>query len=119
SWVRQTAMRFPHSARVINAPAALSDVQDVNTAPINEDAARLKRLGAGFSECFMTAPSPGIVATTMLNQHYHSHVASLTDLAKALGNKYRAIHDSGLVLQINSPDLAMERHRFFAELTDA
>src|SRR5450755_1309056 len=26
SWVRQTAMRFPHSARVINAPAALSDV---------------------------------------------------------------------------------------------
>src|SRR5258708_7129174 len=35
SWVRQTAMRFPHSTPVINAPAAMSDVQYVNSAPIN------------------------------------------------------------------------------------
>jgi 5-methyltetrahydropteroyltriglutamate--homocysteine methyltransferase len=45
SYGRQAAMRFPHSARVINAPAALSDVRYVNGAPIEEDAARLKRLG--------------------------------------------------------------------------
>jgi 5-methyltetrahydropteroyltriglutamate--homocysteine methyltransferase len=119
SYVRQTAMRFPHSARVSNAPAALSDVRYVNSTPINEDAARLKRMGDRFSECFMTAPSPGIVATTMLNQHYDSHEAYLMALAKALSNEYRAIHDAGLVLQIDSPDLAMERHRFFSDLTDA
>src|ERR1700733_1711012 len=119
SYVRQTALRFPHSARVSNAPAALSDVRYVNSAPINADAARLKRLGGRFSECFMTAPSPGIVATTMLNQHYDSHEAYLTALAKALANEYRAIHDAGLILQIDSPDLAMERHRFFGQLTDA
>jgi 5-methyltetrahydropteroyltriglutamate--homocysteine methyltransferase len=119
SYVRQTAMRFPHSARVSNAPAALSDVRYVDSAPINEDAARLKRMGGRFSECFMTAPSPGIVATTMLNQHYDSHEAYLTALAKALSNEYRAIHDAGLILQIDSPDLAMERHRFFGHLTDA
>ena len=119
SYVRQTAMRFPHSARVANAPAALSDVRYVNAVPINEDAARLKRMGGRFSECFMTAPSPGIVATTMLNQHYDSHKAYLTALAKALSNEYRAIHDAGLILQIDSPDLAMERHRFFGRLTDA
>lgn len=119
SYVRQTAMRFPHSARVSNAPAALSDVRYVNSAPIEEDAARLKRMGGGFSECFMTAPSPGIVATTMLNQHYDSHEAYLMALAKALSNEYRAIHDAGLILQIDSPDLAMERHRFFGHLTDA
>src|SRR5215471_10660868 len=75
SYARQTELRFPHSARVANAPAALSDVQYVDSAPINEDAARLKRMGSRFSECFMTAPSPGIVATTMLNQHYDSHEA--------------------------------------------
>ena len=119
SWVRQTAMRFPHSARVVNAPAALSDVQYVNSAPINEDAARLKRMGGQFSECFMTAPSPGIVATTLLNQHYDSHEAYLMALAKALSHEYRAIHDAGLILQIDAPDLAMERHRFFGGLTDA
>ncbi len=117
SYVRQAAARFPHMARAMNAPAARSDVRYVNGAPIMEDAARLKRLGGGFSECFMTAPSPGIVATTMLNQHYDSHEAYLTALAKALANEYRAISDAGLILQIDAPDLAMERHRFFDHLT--
>ncbi|HVY15433.1 MAG TPA: cobalamin-independent methionine synthase II family protein [Rhodopila sp.] len=119
SYARQTAARFPHSARVTNAPAALSEVRYVNSAPIEEDAARLKRLGGRFRECFMTAPSPGIVATTMLNQHYDSHEAYLMALAEALSHEYRAIHDAGLVLQIDSPDLAMERHRFFGHLDDA
>jgi 5-methyltetrahydropteroyltriglutamate--homocysteine methyltransferase len=119
SYARQTELRFPHSARVANAPAALSDVQYVDSAPINEDAARLKRMGSRFSECFMTAPSPGIVATTMLNQHYDSHEAYLTALAKALSNEYRAIHNAGMVLQIDAPDLAMERTRFFSHLGEA
>lgn len=119
SYVRQAAARFPHMARAMNAPAALSDVRYVNRAPIMEDAARLRRLGGGFSECFMTAPSPGIVATTMINQHYDSHEAYLTALAKALANEYRAIFDAGLILQIDAPDLAMERHRFFDHLADA
>ena len=118
SYVRQMAMRFPHSARVSNAPAALSDVRYVNSAPINEDAARLKRMWSRFSECFITAPSPGIVATTMLNQHYDSHEAYLTALAKALSNEYRAIHNAGMILQIDAPDLAMERHRFFGHLKE-
>src|SRR6201998_4777152 len=87
--------------------------------PSNEDAARLKRMGSRFSECFMTAPSPGIVATTMLNQHYDSHEAYLMALAKALSHEYRAIHDAGMVLQIDSPDLAMERNRFFSHLGEA
>jgi len=119
SYVRQSAARFPHMARAMNAPAALSDVRYVNSAPIKEDAERLKRLGGRFSECFMTAPSPGIVATTMLNQHYDSHEAYLMALAKALANEYRAIHDAGLILQIDAPDLAMEWHRFFDGLTDS
>ena len=119
SYVRQSAARFPHTARAVNAPAALSEVRYVNSAPIKEDAARLKRMGGGFRQCFMTAPSPGIVATTMLNQHYDSHEAYLMALARALSHEYRAIHDAGLILQIDSPDLAMERHRFFDHLDEA
>jgi 5-methyltetrahydropteroyltriglutamate--homocysteine methyltransferase len=118
SYVRQTAARFPHTARLINAPAALSEVRYVNATPIKHDAARLKRLGGDFRECFMTAPSPGIVATTMINQYYDSHEAYLMALAAALSNEYREIYAAGLVLQIDSPDLAMERHRFFSQLTD-
>src|SRR6195952_4643044 len=41
SYARQAALRFPHSARVTNAPAALSEVRYVNSTPIKEDAARL------------------------------------------------------------------------------
>jgi 5-methyltetrahydropteroyltriglutamate--homocysteine methyltransferase len=72
SYARQTELRFPHSARVANAPAALSDVQYIDSAPINEDAARLKRMGTRFSECFMTAPSPGILATQRSCQWRHA-----------------------------------------------
>jgi 5-methyltetrahydropteroyltriglutamate--homocysteine methyltransferase len=118
SYVRQTAARFPHTARTVNAPAALSEVRYVNSTPIKDDAARLRRLGGDFCECFITAPSPGIVATTMLNQHYDSHEAYLMALASALANEYRAIFEAGMVLQIDSPDLAMERHRFFSDLSD-
>jgi 5-methyltetrahydropteroyltriglutamate--homocysteine methyltransferase len=118
SYARQTAARFPYSARVANAPAALSEVRYVDAAPIRADAERLRKLGSGFAETFMTAPSPGIVATTMINQHYASHEAYLMALAEALANEYRAIHAAGHVLQIDSPDLAMERHRFFGHLDE-
>ena len=118
SYFRQMTARFPHSARVANAPAALSEVRYVDGKPIRDDAERLKRLGGGFRETFMTAPSPGIVATTMINQHYASHEAYLMALADALANEYRAIHAAGHVLQIDSPDLAMERHRFFGHLDE-
>ena len=117
-YMRQMAARFPHSARVVNAPAALAEVAYVNGAPIREDAERLSKLGGGFAETFMTAPSPGIVATTMINQHYASHEAYLMALAAALAHEYRAIHAAGHVLQIDSPDLAMERHRFFGHLDE-
>ncbi len=118
SYYRQMAARFPHSARVMNAPAALSAVEYVDGAPIREDADRLRKLGTGFRETFMTAPSPGIVATTMLNQHYDGHEAYLMALAAALAHEYRAVHEAGHVLQIDAPDLAMERHRFFGHLDE-
>jgi 5-methyltetrahydropteroyltriglutamate--homocysteine methyltransferase len=118
SYSRQAETRFPHSARVANAPAAISAVQYIDDKPILEDAARLRELGGGGAETFMTAPSPGIIATTMLNRHYESHDAYLMALASALSNEYRAIHEAGHLLQIDSPDLAMERHRFFHYLGD-
>jgi 5-methyltetrahydropteroyltriglutamate--homocysteine methyltransferase len=116
--MQQIAARFPHTARLTNAPAAISEVRYVNGGPIREDAARLRKLGSGFLETFMTAPSPGVVATTMINQYYASHEAYLTALATALAQEYRAIHEAGHVLQIDAPDLAMERHRFFGHLDE-
>ena len=38
SWTQQLATRFPHSARMMNPPSAVSEVAYINDAPIREDA---------------------------------------------------------------------------------
>jgi 5-methyltetrahydropteroyltriglutamate--homocysteine methyltransferase len=67
----------------------------------------------------MTAPSPGIVASTMLNAYYPSHEAYLDAIAREMRNEYQAIHRAGLILQIDAPDLAMDRVMMFRDLSDA
>jgi 5-methyltetrahydropteroyltriglutamate--homocysteine methyltransferase len=66
----------------------------------------------------MTAPSPGIISTTMLNAFYDSQQSYLNALAREMRNEYLAIHRSGLLLQIDAPDLAMDRSMFYRDLPD-
>ena len=61
-------------------------------------------------EMFMTAASPGIVALTLANRYYDSHEDYLFALAEELRKEYEIIVASGLTLQLDCPDLAMERH---------
>jgi 5-methyltetrahydropteroyltriglutamate--homocysteine methyltransferase len=63
----------------------------------------------------MTAASPGIVAAVMENRHYPSLAEYVRAVAAALAVEYRCIVDHGLVLQIDAPDLALERHQLFAD----
>jgi len=114
--------RFPKRSRMQNAPEAKAELHYLGGDPIREELARLKRAvesAGAFSDCFMTAPSPGIVSTTMLNAYYDSHESYLTALAHELRNEYRAIHEAGFLLQIDSPDLAMDRSMFYRDATDA
>ena len=67
----------------------------------------------------MTAPSPGIIASTMLNAHYATHEAYLAAIAREMKNEYLAIHQAGLILQIDAPDLAMDRTMFYRDKSDA
>ena len=67
----------------------------------------------------MTAPSPGIIASTMLNAFYDTNEAYLAALAREMSNEYMAIHKAGLVLQIDAPDLAMDRTMFYRDGSDA
>jgi 5-methyltetrahydropteroyltriglutamate--homocysteine methyltransferase len=114
--------RFPKRSRMQNAPEARAELHYLGADPIREELARLKRAvesRGAFSDCFMTAPSPGIVSTTMLNAYYDSHESYLMALAHELRNEYRAIHQAGFLLQIDSPDLAMDRSMFYRDATDA
>ena len=61
----------------------------------------------------MTAPAPGLIALAMRNAHYDSEQAYLDALAAALRVEYSKIAEAGFVLQIDSPDLGMERSRTY------
>jgi 5-methyltetrahydropteroyltriglutamate--homocysteine methyltransferase len=63
-----------------------------------------------FVETFMNAPSPGIVAAAIKNENYDTDLKYLEALAEALRVEYETIVRSGFVLQIDAPDLALERH---------
>ncbi len=67
----------------------------------------------------MTAPSPGIISTTMLNAYYDSHDDYLKAIAREMKNEYQAINKAGLILQIDAPDLAMDRTMMYRDLDDA
>src|SRR5262249_10721823 len=63
--------------------------------------------------------APGSIASTMLNAHYDSHEAYLAAIAREMSKEYLAIHRAGLILQIDAPDLAMDRTMFYRDLSDA
>ncbi len=113
--------RFPHVSKQQNAPEAQGDLKYLDIKPIESEIARFKAIAAEqahFAETFMTAPSPGIISTTMLNAHYDSHDAYLDALAREMRNEYLAIHNAGLILQIDAPDLAMDRTMMYRDLSD-
>jgi len=61
-------------------------------------------------DVFMTAASPGIIALTMGNAYYSSHNEYVMALAEEMRKEYELIANRGVVLQLDCPDLAMERH---------
>ena len=69
----------------------------------------------GFVEPFMTAPSPGIIAAAMKNEYYDTEEAYLAALAAALRIEYETIVANGFLLQLDCPDLALERHLSYNE----
>ncbi|HLK49339.1 MAG TPA: cobalamin-independent methionine synthase II family protein [Bryobacteraceae bacterium] len=114
--------RFPRRSRMQNAPEAQAEIHYLDITPIRQETERVVRIAraaAAFTDCFMTAPSPGILSTTLLNAHYESHDAYLAALAREMRHEYQAIHQAGLILQIDAPDLAMDRAMFYRDLSDA
>ena len=79
-------------------------------AEIADFKAALDAHPGAFVEPFLTAPSPGIIAAAMKNEYYDSEDAYLAALAAALRVEYQAIVGAGFLLQLDCPDLALERH---------
>jgi len=61
----------------------------------------------------MNAASPGVIALFQPNEHYPTQDAYLEALAEAMRPEYEAIVASGLILQLDSPDLGLGRHMMY------
>jgi 5-methyltetrahydropteroyltriglutamate--homocysteine methyltransferase len=109
---------FPeYMARVMGGidfamPACVGPVSYRGLDAVRADIANLKAAvaGAQVEDVFMTAASPGVIAVFLQNQHYPSHEEYIGALADVMKAEYDEIHQAGLVLQLDCPDLAMTRH---------
>ena len=130
SWQRRTradALRYPvfrqmmeqqlaarEAVSNMGPPKAIAEVRYLGTAAIETECADFQSVlddtGTHFVEPFVTAPSPGIVAAAMKNEHYDTEEAYLDALAAALKQEYETIIRRGFLLQLDCPDLALERH---------
>jgi 5-methyltetrahydropteroyltriglutamate--homocysteine methyltransferase len=95
-------------------PTAIGPIQYQDRAAIDHECAdfrsTLDSLGQPFVEPFLTAPSPGIVAAALRNDFYPNETDYLNALGAALQVEYETIVNHGFLLQLDCPDLAMERH---------
>lgn len=122
-FAKQLAARFPRRSKVSNAPQAIQNVRyDDLTAAEEECAmfrAALDEQGIASDRAFMSSASPGIIATTMLNAHYDTHEAYVFAVAREMRKEYELIFRQGFLLQLDAPDLAMERTMLFQDKTIA
>jgi 5-methyltetrahydropteroyltriglutamate--homocysteine methyltransferase len=130
SWQRRTradALRYPAFKQMMEQqlaakeavsnmgpPKAIGEIRYLGTDAIEAECAdfraALDDTGTHFVEPFVTAPSPGIIAGAMKNEHYDNEEAYLDALGAALKPEYETIVQRGFLLQLDCPDLALERH---------
>jgi len=106
------------AARINDAPQAVAEVAYTDLGEATAECDLFQRGVAGtkgFAEPFMTAASPGVIATIMLDAFYGSHERYIRALAREMRKEYELIVARGFVLQLDCPDLAMERTRFFQD----
>jgi len=117
-WEEQQAGKTQVSLRN-QLPKAIGEVRYTDDSAIRHEcedfAGALEQHPNAFAEPFMCAPSPGIVASAMRNEHYDTREAYLQALGSALRVEYEMIARHGFILQIDAPDLALERHMTYKD----
>ena len=100
-------------------PQAIGPLSYDDTSGVETECADFKRVLAarptGFAEEFMTAVSPGFAATAMVNLHYDTFENYVFAMARALKSEYEHIASQGFILQIDSPDMGIERAGYFQD----
>lgn len=98
-------------------PVVRGEIKIKDLAPLEKDITNLKTAAEamGVSDVFMNAASPGVIAVFQPNQYYENDEDYLQALAEVMKIEYEKITEAGIILQIDSPDLAMGRHIRFRD----
>jgi len=67
---------------------------------------------------FMNAASPGVIALFLPNKFYETQDQYLEALASLMAIEYKSITDTGLLVQLDCPDLALARHMIYRDLSE-
>jgi 5-methyltetrahydropteroyltriglutamate--homocysteine methyltransferase len=116
---RDKLVKEGHSA-TYRRPVCKGEIKVKNLEPLKKDIVHMKDALAksNVAEGFMNAVSPGTIAVFQPNEYYPSHEAYMGALADVMREEYETIVNSGLILQLDCPDLAMGRHSRFKNLTE-
>jgi 5-methyltetrahydropteroyltriglutamate--homocysteine methyltransferase len=108
----------PAVSNVAHLPKCIGPITYLGKAELDAECATFKAAYAanatGATAPFFTAASPGILASIVKNEYYPNLEAYIDAIATALQIEYETIVGNGFNLQIDAPDLALERHVAFA-----
>lgn len=98
-------------------PKCVGEIKVKSMEPLESDLKNFSGAldGAGHTDSFMNAASPGVIALFQPNEHYSTQDDYLEALAEAMRPEYEAIVAAGHLLQLDSPDLGLGRHMMFKD----
>src|SRR5579862_2914604 len=117
---RDKLVKEGHSA-TYKRPVCKGEIQVKSMEPVKLDIVRMKEAmeKAGVTEGFMNSVSPGTVAVFQPNEYYPTHEKYMEAVSNGMKAEYEEIVNSGLLVQLDCPDLAMGRHSRFKDLDEA
>jgi 5-methyltetrahydropteroyltriglutamate--homocysteine methyltransferase len=98
-------------------PRCVGEIKVRSLQPAQTDVQNMKAATAARAptDAFLNAASPGVIALFQPNDFYKSQDDYLEAVADAMRAEYELIVGSGLLVQIDAPDLAMGRHTMYRD----
>ena len=101
-------------------PRCTGEIAVKDMVPVRTDIANMKAAIETSSpvEGFMNAASPGVIALFQPNDYYNTQDEYLEAVAEGMRAEYEEIVNSGILVQIDAPDLGMGRHTMYKDRSE-
>ncbi len=98
-------------------PKCVREIAVKDREPLDIDIENMRAAieSSAATEGFLNAASPGVIALFQPNEYYATQDAYLEAVAEAMRFEYEGIVASGLLVQIDAPDLGMGRHTMYRD----